>query len=321
MMRDFKLPFNFNGVKLPFNFNKYKGNINFSNIKIPYLIYPVIAGLMIGWLISVIISSFFVEAKPMPIASARKTVTKVPIDSLSKKAIETNLFNLATTPVTVDVSTTNNSSSSNGEPVAPPFTAKLIGILKDNKGVNSIAIISVDNNTFSIKVGKEKNGITLVALEDYTAIIMKNNTKYSIKLDKSESQISNVHHKRNNTTQSSGSSDPVITTSGSNINISLKREDVQSELKDLNKILQSALVSPFYENGEFKGYRVTRMKDSSPLKKLGFQTGDTITRINGSDLKSPEILFNMLSQIDDITAISVDMIRNAEKKTLFVEIQ
>ena len=63
------------------------------------------------------------------------------------------------------------------------------------------------------------------------------------------------------------------------------------------------------------------MKDDSPLKKIGLQTGDMIARINGNDLKSPEILFNMLSQIDDIDAISVDMIRNNEKKTLFVEIQ
>lgn len=323
MMKNFKIQLNFDKFKIPNNLKDIRLPYKFNNFKIPYIVYPIIIGIMVGWLFSKIIGSFFYEANPLPIAKKTQEFKKVSIDELSKKSIEINLFNLSLTPV-VESSAENidingQQASSGATPPTPPFNAKLIGVLKDSNGINSIAIIVIDNNTFSIKIGNEKNGIKLISLEDFSAVVEKDRKQYTINLDKSASVVSATQIKnRNNTTSQNNVS---ISTNGSNININVKREDVQNELKDLNKILQSALVSPYYEGGEFKGYRVARMKDDSPLKKIGLQTGDMIARINGNDLKSPEILFNMLSQIDDIDAISVDMIRNNEKKTLFVEIQ
>ncbi len=323
MMKNFKIQLNFNNFKIPRNFKDIKIPYNFNNFKVPYIIYPIIIGIMVGWLFSVIIGSFFYDAKPLPVAKKTQEFKKVSTDELSKKSIETNLFNLSLTPVVESSSETTDSNgnqiSDGATPPTPPFNAKLIGILKDANGINSIAIIVVDSNTFSIKVGNEKNGIKLISLEDFSAVVERDRKQYTINLEKSATVVSSV--KMRNQSNTTSQNNTQISTNGSNININVKREDVQNELKDLNKILQSALVSPYYEGGEFKGYRVARMKDDSPLKKIGLQTGDMIARINGNDLKSPEILFNMLSQIDDIDAISVDMIRNNEKKTLFVEIQ
>ena len=109
--------------------------------------------------------------------------------------------------------------------------------------------------------------------------------------------------------------------SGTNVNITVPRDELKNDLKDVNKVLQSARVATFYENGNFVGYRVAMLKPESPLLKLGLKVGDVITRINGSELTNPAALFNMFSQVDDISALNVDMLRNNEKKSLFVEIR
>ena len=80
------------------------------------------------------------------------------------------------------------------------------------------------------------------------------------------------------------------------------------------------MITPFYDNGVFAGYKVARLKPDSPLRKLGLEVGDVLTRMNGSDIK-PQMLFEMLSQLDDVSAINIDMIRHNEKKSVFVEIQ
>ena len=289
-----------------------------SNIKIPYLIYPVILGLIVGWFTSSVVGNTFARPKPLPAVNVRKTDKPAAAPRLTENIIKDNIFALALSPAPVNTGTSTNDSpevaGADTTPPPPPFTAKLLGILKYARGENGIALISTDEGTVSIKLGGEKNGLKLVSLDDFSAVVEKEGKKYTLTLEKGDNSPQGTR------TAIKEAAQPQQQT-GANINIGLKRDEVRSELKDLNKILQSALVSPFYQNGEFLGYRVTRMREDSPLRKLGLMPGDTITRINGSELKSPEPLFSMLSQIDDISAITMDMIRNTEKKTIFVEIQ
>ncbi len=299
-----------------------------NNIKIPYLIYPVILGLMAGWLASAAAGSVFARPRPLPAVKARQAAKPVSTPQLTETVIADNIFALELSPVPAGAAAgpggtvynpdgTPVSGGQPGVPPPPPFTAKLLGVLKDSAGENSIAIVSTDNGTVSIRLGGEKNGLKVASLDDFSAVVEKERRKYTLTLEKGESVLPAPGAKPAEKDAPKAEAQQT----GTNINIGLKRDEVRTELKDLNKILQSALVSPFYQEGEFQGYRVTRMREDSPLRKLGLQPGDTITRINGNELKSPELLFNMLSQIDDISAISIDMIRNTEKKTIFVEIQ
>lgn len=279
------------------------------SLKIPYIIYPLAVGLMAGWLVSSIIGSTSVSPKSLPIPKIKREVKRINPNDMVKNIVEKNIFGLLISPVSV--ASTQSGGETNGVQAAP-FDGKLIGLIQNPKNKDGIAIITTEGLTLSIKTGAEKNGLKLVSIDNITAIIEKNKKNYAVRLEGGDNPINNA---------SSSAATPAVQSSGSNLNVGIKRAEIQAELKDLNKILQSALVSPQYTNGEFAGYRVTRMKDDSPLKKLGLNQGDIITRINGSELKTPEILFNMLSQIDDISAISIDMIRDNDKKTLFVELQ
>ncbi len=190
----------------------------------------------------------------------------------------------------------------------------MIGIIYDEVNHAGIATINLDNSTLSISLGKTKEGITLVDLSFSFATIEKDKKRYSIVIDNG-AVVQSIPKKQASNTGVK------VQDSGTNINITVPRDELKNDLKDINKVLQSARVATFYEDGNFVGYRVAMLKPESPLLKLGLKVGDVITRINGSELTNPAALFNMFSQVDDISALNVDMLRNNEKKSLFVEIR
>lgn len=281
---------------------------------IPKFIYPIIFGLIAGWLVSSITGSLLVSPKPTPLPKAVaktevKKFTEKDIEDISSKNIfDLKLLSLENIPAS---DTTDNSTSDTKQYDKPPFKANLIGIFHDEADNKGIAIIALDSETVAISIGKEKAGIKLLSIAGRYANIEKNNKKYSLAIAQGEKSIGSAVIAK--------AVEP--SDSGSNINVNVSRDELKAELKDLNKVLQSAAITPFYENGVFVGYRFASIKPNSPINKLGLKVGDIITRIDGNDLTSPEPLFNMLTKIDDIRAVNIDMMRSQQKKTLFLDVK
>lgn len=296
------------------------------NFKLPYLVYPIVIGIAFGYLVSAITSSIYTAPKPLPVPRVKK-VEKQQIDysKTASDVINKNIFMLDMTPkLTASNQIGDNGSvalSPSGAPLnpTPPFNAKLIGVIYDEANNAGIATIVLDSGTTSISLGSEKEGIKLIELSYSFANIEKDGKVYSIVIDNGAVvQSIPAPQAPMASMQNTGVK---IQDTGANINITVPRDELKNDLKDINQVLQSARVATFYEDGQFVGYRVAMLKPESPLLKLGLQVGDIITRINGSELTNPAALFNMFSQVDDISALNVDMLRNKEKKSLFVEIR
>lgn len=306
-----------------------------NNFKIPYYIYAIFFGALLGWLVVSVIGNSFISPKPAPQPKAKVIEKKnVPIDSMVTNIIDKNVFYLdlstGNAKETLDNGTLIDNSTlagADGKKIegAPPFTAELLGIIFDEEKKDGIATIKLDSGTISLSLGKTKDNITLVDIAQTFVTISKDKNRYSLILEKDVPE--QVKQLQNSAPQDAEGKVAVegsgvrINDTGSNINITVPRNELKSDLKDLNKLLESALISPFYKDDKFQGYRVAKIKEHSPLKKLGLQINDVITRINGSEISNPAVLFQMLSKIDDISAITVDMIRNDEKKSVFVEIR
>ena len=250
---------------------------------------------------------------------------QIDYNKAASDVINKNVFMLDMTPkLTASNHISDNGSaglSSSGAPLnpTPPFNAKLIGVIYDEVNNTGIATIVLDSGTTSISLGGEKEGIKLIELSYSFANIEKDGKVYSIVIDNGAVvQSIPAPQVPISSAQNTGVK---IQDTGANINITVPRDELKNDLKDINQVLQSARVATFYEDGQFVGYRVAMLKPESPLLKLGLQVGDIITRINGSELTNPAALFNMFSQVDDISALNVDMLRNKEKKSLFVEIR
>jgi len=101
----------------------------------------------------------------------------------------------------------------------------------------------------------------------------------------------------------------------------ISKQYLTNKLQDMNSILRTVFISPHYDNGNFIGYRISRLADSSPLTKVGIKKGDILVQINGQTLDSPNKMLELFSKIDDLTAATIDILRNGEKKTLFIEVE
>lgn len=279
------------------------------NTKIPYVVYPIVLGLMCGWLFSTVAAGKSATPKPLPAPKVKSETVRINPQSLAGNIVNKNAFDLALSPVPI---LTAEGGGISTQPETP-FNGKLIGLIQNTKNNTGIAIVNVEGQTLSIKTGIEKNGLKLVSIDNITAVIERNNRKYSILLEGGDMKAPNSQTPQATAQQTQSS--------GSNLNIAIKKAELKSEIQDMNKVLGSARVAPLYDNGAFQGYQVVGIRDDSPLKKLGLLQGDIITRINGSELTNPASLMAMFNQIDDISAISIDMIRNNDKKTLFVELQ
>ena len=226
------------------------------NFKLPYLLYPAVIGVALGYLVSTIASSVFTAPKPLPIPRVKK-VEKEQIDynKTASDIISKNIFMLDMTPQAQANSSTGGAgetavSTPDGTPLnpAPPFNATLIGIIYDEINNTGIATIMLDSGTVSISLGHEKEGIKLVELNYGFANIVKDGKTYSLVIDNG-ARVEVTHTAPAN--QSAGLQTGVkIQDTGSNINITVPRDELKNDLKDINQVLQSARVATYYEEGQ-----------------------------------------------------------------------
>lgn len=104
------------------------------------------------------------------------------------------------------------------------------------------------------------------------------------------------------------------------LNFKVSREDVIKELKDINSLMRTIYIGPYYDKNEFVGYRISRIRKDSILDKIGLQSGDVIVRINNDTVENPQKLLQLLSKISDVSAVKIDILRRGKKESLFIEI-
>lgn len=79
-------------------------------------------------------------------------------------------------------------------------------------------------------------------------------------------------------------------------------------------------VSPMRENGALTGYRVMPGKAAREFSRLGFQSGDVVTAINGVSLNDPMNIQRLYRDMRTATAASFELVRKGEMIVLDVDI-
>jgi general secretion pathway protein C len=181
-------------------------------------------------------------------------------------------------------------------------------------------LLKSNKDVLVLKHGAALDGYRLESIEAESAVVSYNGTDYILELqDGLKDAAASVSPPRS--AQPFRPAASSVPRNEPTENITLDRAEITGQIKDINKVISTLLASPAYVDKELVGYRIVRMQNESPVRKLGIQPGDIINRINGEELTNPQILFNMLQEVADINAISVDITRNGAKKTLFVEVQ
>jgi len=190
------------------------------------------------------------------------------------------------------------------------FEGKLLGVLVGDDIF--LAIVKFKGDVHILRKGVAQDGLELVDVFPDSINIKYANNIYSLTFP--EEEVAGISGTESSKGNDSGGS-------GGGLRYEISKQFLTRQLQDMNSILRTVFISPYYDNGNFVGYRISRLADSSPLKQVGIRQGDILVQINGETLDSPNKMLELFSKIDDLTAAKIDILRKGERKTLFVEVK
>ena len=200
-----------------------------------------------------------------------------------------------------DGNVSNTSMASGGE-----FKGQLVGILK---GIDqAYALIRTDEKFYILAEKEVKDGLTVDSIGIRDVLVIYQGKKYLLKLigEKNKSEIA----PKATNDEEAGTIKKVVS-----------RKDVEENLTDINSLISTMFISPYYLGGEFVGYRIARMRMDAFLRQAGLENGDILVRMNGEKINTPEKMFELFTKWKDASAVTVDIIRRDQKRTVLVEIQ
>ena len=90
---------------------------------------------------------------------------------------------------------------------------------------------------------------------------------------------------------------------------------------DFTKVLQDAKAEPNVVDGEVKGFRLTRIRESSAYLKAGFQNNDVVEEINGVPLKDAANAIRLLQQLKSAPEIEVRVNRGGNSFNMNIQVK
>ncbi|MDY6820251.1 MAG: hypothetical protein SVN78_01340 [Deferribacterota bacterium] len=195
----------------------------------------------------------------------------------------------------------NENAAKNSE-----FEGDLVGILKGK--IKSYALIRTKDNFYVLSVGDVADGISVESINLKDVVILYGGKKYRLFLEEDgEENIGEISEEDNS--------------EGGTIKRTVSRKDVKENLSDINSLISTMYISPYYLDGKFVGYRIGRMRMDAFLRKAGLENGDVLVRMNGEEINTPEKMFELFTNWQNESAVTIDILRRNERRTILVEIK
>lgn len=102
---------------------------------------------------------------------------------------------------------------------------------------------------------------------------------------------------------------------------SISKDYVMKSLQDMSKLMQSALIKPYLQNGETVGFQLDNIQSGSFYDKIGLKNEDVIMRVDGNDLKNPQQLMGFSQQLRRKDQVSLTVRRDGKKKQIRYSLQ
>jgi len=174
---------------------------------------------------------------------------------------------------------------------------------KGNYGFVIIAAKRNPKKTTLLAVGESYEGYKLKGVFLNYVLFTKRGQEYTLRLNSTLATKSMMHAVENETT-----------------NKIVQRYEINSYVKNPSSVWRDISIQEIGENGNFKGFEVTKIRAGSPLAKLGLQRGDLIIKANNIALKSYNDVLKIYQQIDKLTALTLVIKRGNTEKEIVYEI-
>lgn len=101
----------------------------------------------------------------------------------------------------------------------------------------------------------------------------------------------------------------------------LTRKTVEEALKDTNQFFREVRIEPYFQGQRAIGYQLGYLSNSCILRKIGLRRGDVIISVNGEPTTELAKMMDLFNQMQEMTSVNLDILRNGKKKTIFIEIE
>lgn len=216
---------------------------------------------------------------------------------------------------------------------APPVSSKykLIGTVVGVEPEYSTIMVQIlgSGEQASYRLGEEiENGIRVVEVQRFTAILDNHGKEESLDLDMEEGMASGSGSAGRGTPSLGQTRAPVSLNPNEQIvrtgesSWMLDKQYVESELNDINRLITEVRAVPnMTPDGSSDGFKLFAIRNGSLFSKIGLRNGDVVRSVNGLQLNSIEQGLETFQALRHESNLNIEISRNGQAKTLNYTIQ
>lgn len=118
-----------------------------------------------------------------------------------------------------------------------------------------------------------------------------------------------------------GSSPPKMPVSSYPRQLTLKSDQIESALENLDQLMEQARIRPHIEEGQPAGISITGIKPNTVFRKMRLRNGDIITGVNGAPVESVEDAMKVFGDLSSASEVQLEIKRRGRKRTLNYKIE
>ncbi|UCF01667.1 MAG: PDZ domain-containing protein [Deltaproteobacteria bacterium] len=103
--------------------------------------------------------------------------------------------------------------------------------------------------------------------------------------------------------------------------IRLDREELESQMANLNELMQQVRIRPFMEGKQPAGFLVSNIKPGSLFSKMGLRNGDVIQGVNGETITTPDQAVELYESLMEGGEIALEIKRGRRQQNLRYEVE
>ncbi len=186
---------------------------------------------------------------------------------------------------------------------------KLKGTYASTSGDGFIVIEDSLGTTFLYK-NEKYVGYKLIEIYATRAVLERDGLKYDIVLESDEGSQRDLGSSLSSESHNIKEEAVEFTSNGLT---KITREELNSYIKNPNKIWKNIRIQELRKDGNLQGFRVNYVKKGSFFQKAGLKSGDVIKSIDGKELKSLADVMKYYHDIESLDALTLSILRGEEE--------
>lgn len=103
--------------------------------------------------------------------------------------------------------------------------------------------------------------------------------------------------------------------------LTLKSDQIESALENLDQLMESAQIRPHIEEGRPSGISITGIKPNTIFRRMRLRNGDIITGVNGSPIETVDDAMRIFGDLTSASEMQVEIKRRGRKRILNYKIE